>query len=234
MIYKVGGCVRDELLGIKSKDIDYVFVINSSDCSVEEGYAMMKEYLSLEGFEIFLETPEMFTIRARFPDKRETADFVLSRKEVGYVPDSRRPILELGSLEDDLFRRDFTVNAIAKDEKGNYIDPFGGLYDIHNRTLTTPNRNVEKTLDDDPLRILRAIRFHVTKGFAFSDSLWEAMRDYDYSKMKVVSEERIREELIKAFKMDSRKTLLILNRIPQLFHYIFDNTNLWLKPTNEQ
>ena len=111
-IFEIGGCVRDELLGLHTKDIDFTVVIDQQDekLSVDEGWAFMKHFLLGEGFKIFLETKDCFTIRAMFPKGHQheglVADFVMARKEVGYIPGTRKPILELGSLEDDMMRRD--------------------------------------------------------------------------------------------------------------------------------
>lgn len=91
------------------------------------------------------------------------------------------------------------------------------------------------TFDDDPLRILRGIRFSITKRLRVSEDMWQAMKAYDYfDKMPVVSEERIREELTKCFKCNSSLTLGWLSELTDLRDYIFKNTNLWLKPTSEK
>jgi len=237
-IYKVGGCVRDRLLEIESKDIDFTFVVDDVKMSVEDGFASMYKYLSDEGFTIFLSTPDCFTIRAKFPlnhpNTGMVADFVLARKEVGYVPGTRRPILELGTLEDDLRRRDFTLNALAEDEDGNIIDLFGGIEDLKRGYLRTPLPCTD-TFNDDPLRILRAIRFCITKGFWIGPAMDGIIQDYDYeTKMTVVSIERIREELYKCFKHDTLKTLKTLHEYPALRNYIFESGELWLKPTMEK
>jgi len=231
--YKVGGYVRDSMLGLLSKDVDYTCVVNF-EITVEAAFEMMHKDLIEKGYEIFLSTPEMHTIRAKSPVGKEVADFVLARKEVGYVEGTRRPILELGTLEDDLYRRDFTVNAMALDEEGHLIDPFGGEIDLMMfKTLRTPKDPIN-TLNDDPLRILRALRFHVTKGFKLSHDLHHAIKNFNYTdKMYVVSEERIREELYKCFKVDTLKTLYLFDLYPELKKYIFTKTKLWLKPTNE-
>jgi tRNA nucleotidyltransferase/poly(A) polymerase len=237
-IYKVGGCVRDRLLEIESKDIDFTFVVDDINMSVEDGFASMYKYLSDEGFTIFLSTPDCFTIRAKFPSNHPNtgmvADFVLARKEVEYVPGTRRPILELGTLEDDLRRRDFTLNALAEDEDGNIIDLFNGIEDLKRGYLRTPLPCTD-TFNDDPLRILRAIRFCITKGFWIGDYMNDTIRYYDYeTKMTVVSIERIREELYKCFKHDTLKTLNTLHEYPALRNYIFESGALWLKPTMEK
>lgn len=91
------------------------------------------------------------------------------------------------------------------------------------------------TFDDDPLRILRGIRFSITKRLLVSQDMWQVMKSYDYfNKMPVVSEERIREELTKCFKCNSSLALGWLSELTELRDYIFTKTSLWLKPTNEK
>ena len=236
-IYKVGGCVRDKFLGVDSKDIDFTFVLNDASKSVDEGFQEMTDFMINEGYTIFLSTPECYTIRAKFPENHKfkgmVADFVLARKEVGYYEGTRRPILELGTLEDDLVRRDFTVNAMAEDEDGYVIDLFHGQIDLKRMVLMTP-KSPTITFNEDPLRIIRAVRFSITKGFSL-DYLEHTIIDFDYqNKMSVVSIERIREELFKCFKHDTLSTIEMLNKFPTLKEYIFKNNILWLKPTFEK
>jgi tRNA nucleotidyltransferase/poly(A) polymerase len=236
-IFKVGGCVRDGLLDVKTKDIDFTFVLDDLNKTVEEGFKEMEQWMTDRGFTIFLSVPEMFTIRAKFPVDHKfaklDADFVMARKEVGYVEGTRRPILELGTLEDDLIRRDFTVNAMAEDEDGNLIDLFNGQLDLERMVLITP-KSPQITFDEDPLRIIRAIRFSITKGFSLK-YLDYYISNYNYEdKMGVVSIERIREELLKCFKHDTLRTLEMLDYFPVLKQYVFKNNILWLKPTFEQ
>lgn len=242
-IFKVGGCVRDELLGLQSKDIDFTFVLDDLTQTVEEGFQQMTEWMTREGFQIFLSTPDCFTIRAKFPqDSPNTglvADFVMARKEIGYMEGTRRPVLALGSLEDDLLRRDFTLNAMAVSEDGELIDLFGGKEDLERRLLRTP-LPAKQTMMDDPLRIMRALRFKITKGFSISDDIWLAMMQPEIlEKLRTtVSAERIREELIKMMKHDTVATIKLLHlvesrSIPGFLDLIFDR-GLWLKPTFEQ
>jgi len=242
-IFEVGGCVRDELLGLKSKDIDFTFVCENSN-SVEEGWDEMVTWMIDKGFEIFLKTPDCYTIRAKFPvgHKHEglAADFVMARKEVEYLPGTRKPVLELGTLEDDLIRRDFTVNAIAKDINGNLIDPFNGIRDLKKKILKTPRLNPKDTLMDDPLRILRALRFSITKKLTIDPWIWGAMgQDGILEKLEqTVSQERIREEISKMMKFDTISSMrLLLNTdqewIPGLLKVVFKD-NMWLKPTTEK
>ena len=239
-MYEVGGKVRDEILEIESKDVDYVAVpgedLLKDVNSAHSMFNILEGYLKEEGFEIFLVTSDCFTIRAKFPQGHKysgVADFVMARKEIGYIPGTRTPLVVPGTLYDDLERRDFTLNALAKDGDGNIIDYFGGLEHLRKGYLKTPI-DCKITFDDDPLRILRAIRFCITKGFFISPYMDGVMQDYDYeTKMPVVSVERIREELYKCFKHDTIKTLKTLHEFPALRNYIFKENILWLKPTLE-
>jgi len=117
-LFEVGGCVRDELLGLHTKDIDFTVELDDLTLSVDEGWEKMLDFLKQEGFKIFLKTKDCFTVRAMFPRGHQheglVADFVMARKEIGYIENTRQPILELGSFEDDMVRRDFTVNALCK------------------------------------------------------------------------------------------------------------------------
>ena len=237
-IFEVGGCVRDELLGLESKDIDFTVVLDDTSLSVDEGWDKMLKWLRSEGFSLFLETKDCFTVRGKFPKGHKNeglvGDFVMSRKEVGVIPGTRKPILELGTLEDDLMRRDFTVNSLCKDEDGKIIDLFEGVYDLKTRVLRTP-LDPMITLLDDPLRMLRGLRFSITKGFIIDSKLWDSMLDPRVlDKLKeVVSHERMREEITKMMKHDTIKSLKLLNKIPGLMEVIFSN-GMWLMPTTKK
>jgi len=213
-IYKVGGIIRDKILGLHSDDIDFTFVCENST-TIEEGWLEMVNWMTERNYKIFLETPDCFTIRAKFPkghtNEGLVADFVMARKEVGYIEGTRRPILELGTLEDDLTRRDFTVNALAEDIDGNIIDLFNGLEDLKKGILRTPI-NAKKTMMDDPLRILRALRFMITKNMFPSSELWVAIQQpHILEKLeKTVSKERMREEIAKMFQFDTVRSFKLL------------------------
>ena len=242
-LYEVGGCVRDEILGIKSKDIDFSVVLDQASflTSGEEGFQAMSENLTMRGFKIFLETPEYFTIRARFPDtgwekyKGLTADFVMARSEGEYT-DGRRPDeVYIGTLRDDLQRRDFRMNAIAKDIKtGKLIDPFDGQKDIEDKVI----RAVGDPLDrfrEDALRAIRALRFSVTKGFDIWGDVEIAMQHPEVLNALAtnISPERIREELEKMFKHDTLRTLGMLEYFPALTDVMFSGP-ISLMPTMKQ
>jgi tRNA nucleotidyltransferase/poly(A) polymerase len=243
--YEVGGKVRDEILGLQSKDVDYVAVpaegLLERNYDAYEMFVILETYLTSEKFEIFLSTPDCFTIRAKFPTDHKyqgVADFVMARKEVGYIPGTRQPIIKPGTLYDDLERRDFTLNALARDEDGQIIDYFDGLSALNQKLLVTP-LEAKKTMLDDPLRLLRAFRFSITKEFVISPAIMETCLNEDViDKLeKVVSQERIRDEIFKMFKHDTIKTLELFERIkvvnPRIIEIIFSK-GMWLKPTNEK
>lgn len=238
--YKVGGCIRDKFLGVPFKDIDYTVVYNGPETliSAEDVYLKLLAYLKEEKFEVFLTIPSCFTVRAKVPkgkrDEGDVVDFVLARKEIGYRQGTREPICIPGTIDDDLSRRDFTCNAIAEDEFGVIYDPYNGLADIEAKSLRTPI-SCEVSFNDDPLRILRAIRFSVTKNFYMPIPMAIEIQMFDYyNKMGVVSGERIREELHRCFKHDTLTTFRMLERFSSLVEYIFKKYPMWLKPTTEQ
>lgn len=252
-MFEVGGCVRDEILGIKSKDIDFTVVLDPSEIVPRRAksgklidqtpFEIMDAELQRRGFQIFLRTPEFLTIRARFPRpggnlaliKNEwagmTADFVLARKETTYS-DGRRPdAVEPGTLLDDLSRRDFTMNAIAKDAQGNLIDPFNGRADIDAKIIRAVGNARDRIIGEDALRGLRAIRFSITKGFTIDLETFDVLDSAEFREaLRSVSVERQREELDKMFKANTTRTmhaLLVLGLVDTLF----DNTGLRLMPT---
>lgn len=206
--FLVGGFVRDQLLGVPSKDVDFAVEAPSFDAMVDG--------LVGEGFEVFLSSPEYFTARARFPEgttgeyEKLTADFVLCRKDGAYS-DGRRPdSVEPGTLFDDLARRDFTVNAMARAEDGSLVDPFSGQEDLAARVLRCVG-SADERIAEDYLRALRAVRFSITKGFGFEPRLLEILATREVAEgLSEVSVERRREELFKAFSFDTVKTFRLL------------------------
>ncbi len=245
--YRVGGYIRDELLGVKPKDIDYTIVLEPlNPCeviSISESLEIVELFLKENNYTIFLKSLDTYTFRAKNNKTNEIADFVLARHELGYNNKIRKPHTILGTLEQDLGRRDFTINAMAKDEFGNLIDLFNEQEDLSNHILRTPYDPIV-TLLDDPLRLLRALRFSITKEMVFDPSLWIAFKNPQiYEKMwKVVSQERIRDELYKMFSFDTEKSLKLLFEFsehiksvyPSFLFDIFNRSGLWLKPTTEK
>lgn len=200
-IYEVGGFVRDHLLGIPSKDRDCTVVIDQPDLTVEEGLAILREWLTDNGYVIFVDTPEHATIRAHPPERTGlTADFVLARTEGPYT-DGRRPDwVKVGTLSDDLRRRDFTVNAMARQVgTDDILDFHNGLMDLSTRTLRFVGEPMDRIIED-PLRVMRAIRFAVTKGFTLSPLTAAALADPHVPDLLCnVSEERRENELRNMF-----------------------------------
>ena len=237
-LFEVGGCVRDGILGIPTKDIDFAVEMDAPALVAEKAFEKMVRALKAEGFVVFLETPEFFTMRARFPKghvhEKLVADFVLCRKD-GPTADGRRPEwVEAGSLADDLRRRDFTMNAIAKAEDGSLIDPHGGLADIEAKVVRFVGDPMER-LREDGLRAMRALRFSITKGFSFAPETLEALTDERLPALLAgVSKERMREELDKMFRVDTIGSLELLTHVmrPEFLEVVFDR-NLRLKPTME-
>lgn len=142
------------------------------------------------------------------------ADFVLARKD-GPSSDGRRPDWVIpGTLDDDLARRDFTVNAIARAVDGTLIDPFNGQDDIKFGTLRFVG-DAGQRISEDGLRVMRAFRFVVTKGFVFAPGMVDVLTTgFAAEMLGKVSVERIREELIKMFKFDTLASLQLLGSLP--------------------
>ena len=244
MDYKLfinGGYVRDELMGIPSNDMDYTVVIQNIDNydSAQQAYDLFVRHIKDEGLEVFLETPDKFTVRAKDKDG-VVKDFVLSRKESGFIEGTRSPSeVQLGTLYDDGIRRDFTVNSLFREVMldgsfGEIIDYFDGVQAIKDGELRTP-LSAEASFTDDPLRVIRAFRFTATKNFHMSEEITESIRNMDLERFKeVVSAERIYEEIKKMFAFDGIVALDVLKDIERinwdLYYYIFKESGLNLMP----
>lgn len=234
-IYLVGGAVREIVRGNETKIKDWDFAVEA------ESFYVMREWMKKEGFEIFLETPQYFTIRAKAPKEGftfagrdmsgRTFDFTLCRTEGEYT-DGRHPDeVEVGTIKTDLSRRDFTMNAIAMDRDGNLIDPFNGAQDIKDGWIRCVGGVAR--LEEDALRILRALRFAVQLDFKMSSAIHGFIVDPDTTKLlENISGDRIRDELTKMFRIDTSETLWYLNSYPSLTEFIFQG-NLWLEPTTK-
>jgi tRNA nucleotidyltransferase/poly(A) polymerase len=224
-VYQVGGSIRDEYLGLKSKDIDY---------SIEaESYDKMKQYIIDSGGTIFLETPKYLTIRANIPNLGAT-DYVLCRKD-GQYHDSRHPeSVEIGTIYDDLNRRDFTINAIAKNvDTGEIIDPHNGISDIKNKIIRCVGNPYDR-FNEDALRILRAIRFSITKQMSIDYAIINCFYDTKIVNLLYnISKDRVRDELYKCFKFSTHETLKCLEMYWKVRDVLFQNNSfdLWLEPT---
>ncbi len=238
-IFEVGGTIRDRILGIQNHDRDFAVEAPS--------WEAMRAHVHEVASKVFLETPEHLTIRALFPvgndengkPRFEARDFVLCRKDGAYS-DGRHPdSVGVGTIFDDLARRDFTVNAMAVDiATGELLDPHGGQEDCKNRVLRCVG-SAEKRLNEDALRILRAIRFRITKDLNIDREIREILTARGIEgrhwadKLQAISTARIREELHKCLQHDTVRTLQVLSAINPQFTEVIFGGEIWLKPTQE-
>lgn len=204
-VYVVGGYVRDRLLARESKDMDVV--------CVGDGIILAETLASkLRPIPYIAVYRRFGTAMIRHKDL--DIEFVGARKE-SYSPDSRKPAVENGSLEDDQNRRDFTINAMAvslnEDDYGRIIDPFNGFYDLEQKVIRTP-LEPDKTFADDPLRMMRAIRFATQLDFTIEAKTLQSIAKNKH-KISIISKERISTELEK---------IILSDRPSKGFHLLFE------------
>lgn len=206
--YVVGGYVRDLFLERPSNDIDVVVV--------GSGIQVASELEKVLGKKAHLSVFRNFgTAQVKYKDTE--VEFVGARKE-SYQHDSRKPIVEDGTLEDDQNRRDFTINALAvclnKDRFGELVDPFDGVYDMEDGIIATP-LDPDVTFSDDPLRMMRCVRFATQLNFQIEPETYEALsRNAD--RLKIISGERIADEMNK----------IMLSKHPSSGFYYLKDTGL--------
>jgi len=202
-VFAIGGFVRDIFLNRPSKDIDIVVIGNGIQFAESVAKKLKVKLAVYKNFG---------TASLKYRDLE--VEFVGARKE-SYRSDSRKPIVENGTLEDDQKRRDFSINALAlslhPDTFGELLDPFNGLADLENKLIRTPVNPVE-TFSDDPLRMMRAIRFATQLNFKIDEPAVAAITALT-ERIKIISQERITDELNK----------IILSPKPSIgFNYLFD------------
>lgn len=205
--YVIGGWVRDLLLHRESKDIDIVVVGSGIRLAEAVHKALRGSHLSI--FQTY------GTAQVKRGDTE--LEFVGARRE-SYRHDSRNPIVEDGSLEDDQNRRDFTINALAiclnEARYGELLDPFGGVSDMQECIIRTP-LDPDITFSDDPLRMMRGIRFSAQLGFYLNLSTFEAIQR-NKERIRIITKERIADELNK----------IMLSRRPSVGWNLLDRTGL--------
>lgn len=199
-VYAVGGFVRDALLGRPTTDIDFVVLGQGA------GIRLARAVGERLGGSIAHVYPNFGTAGVRV--KAAVLEFVAARRE-SYRKDSRKPIVEDGTLQDDLLRRDFTVNTLAISlggalPFGELLDPLGGLTDLNTGILRTP-RPPSATFADDPLRIIRAARFAAQLSFRIAPETRQGMSK-QAKRLKIVSQERITDELHKIMRSPNPST----------------------------
>ena len=195
--YAIGGIVRDHFLQRPCTDIDILCVGHEQGGGVHIGIELAHAASAALGGSTVAVFKTFGTASFHTPDGLEI-EFVGARRE-SYSHDSRKPIVENGTLEDDQRRRDFTVNALAvclnADRYGTLLDPFGGLHDLDSGLLRTP-LDPDITFSDDPLRMMRAVRFASQLGFRIDEATFEAI-GRNAARIGIVSAERVTTELNK-------------------------------------
>ena len=218
-VYLVGGSVRDLLMNkMDYKDIDLMVEKDSAEFSNELAKALgVKTVIAFEKFHTY-----------KIPYNKIEIEVAAARRET-YSPDSRKPNqVTLTSVKDDLSRRDFTVNAIAvslmKDNLGELFDPLNGIADLNKGILITP-KDPDTTFSDDPLRMLRAIRFATTLKFKIDDKALESIKKQSH-RIKIISYERITAEIIKILSADKPSIGFYLLKETNLLEYVFPELNV--------
>jgi tRNA nucleotidyltransferase (CCA-adding enzyme) len=230
--FLVGGCVRDSLLGIKSKDIDIAVEALSWDAFRDEIRARHST--------IFVEEEDFLRIKALGTEEglKGALDYTMCRTD-GFYSDGRHPdSVTISDINGDLSRRDFTVNAMARNiETGELIDPFGGQEDLKSKELHCVGKAYDR-MHEDGLRWFRAFRFNVMKGFTFDNELWNVMHEmmcYPDMWFKNTSTERVREELRRCFFHSTPDTMRVMSGFfeTEMLEFL-QSRGIWFNPTTKE
>lgn len=218
-LFLAGGCVRDKLLGVPIKDRDFVVVTKLSFEELEEEIRKIGT--------VFISKKEFLTIRCRI--ENEAIDIAFPRGESGYR-DGRHPdnVMKVGTLKEDASRRDFTLNSIFMDSKGEIFDYFGGQDAIENKEIKAVGDPYER-FSEDFLRIIRGIRFSVKYNFHIEDNTFKAMKKEAHNLNKI-SFERVKDELNMALKHNPWDTISYIKELG--IESILENMGLKLQLTS--
>jgi tRNA nucleotidyltransferase (CCA-adding enzyme) len=222
-VFEIGGCVRDKIIGVKPNDIDYVVET--------ESFEELKKYAETKG-KILVEHPEFNTLKVKI--NKEVIDFTLCRKDIYNEKNEMIGTEPVGNITNDVSRRDFTMNAMAINvETGEFLDLYNGKQDILDEIIRTVGI-AEHRFNEDPNRLLRAIRFSITKKMKLSNEIITCLHNPTLiNKLHTVSEERIEKELMEMFKTNTLKTIELLNEFPLLTKVCLAR-NIWLMPTTKK
>jgi len=219
-VYSVGGCERDRILGRPIKDIDFAVELQNGGIDLVK-FLFEKDYLVGEPV-IFERYGTCKFCLKDFPE--HDLEAVQTRKEKYTDYNSRNPETAFGELKDDAIRRDLTINAIYRNvSTDEIVDITGGLEDIKNKVIRTTS-NPDFVFDDDPLRILRVIRFSTVLGWKISDDVYDSIKK-NADRLSIISHERIIDELVKILSSENAKYgFELINRTNcfyRVFQYIY-------------
>jgi tRNA nucleotidyltransferase/poly(A) polymerase len=216
-MYLVGGAVHDSLMDIVPHDYDYVVVADTFD--------IVKEVVRSLKATIVHEDPSYGIVRAKI--NTEVVDFVIARCDGVYTTKRHCTPVSAGTLAQDLARRDFTVNSIAvSTSTDEVVDPFGGIDDLSTRTLRCVGF-VSDRLSEDPLRIIRALRFIVTHGMSPDSALEACLQDATLvDQISHISADRIRQELTKCLQHDTTRCMQVLLQYPLIMKAVLKQVQL--------
>lgn len=201
-IYLVGGACRDQLLGLETQDLDFAV-----SCVPE----ITLDILQKAGYKTFTVGVSFGTVGAIIDDYK--VELTTFRRNESYQRSNRNPVVEFGkTIEEDLHRRDFTINCLCVDSSGKIIDLFNGVQHLKNKIIATPIQ-AEKSFADDPLRLLRACRFRAKLGFEYSDEVKVALKSCA-KRLLILPKERILDEMNKILMTDNIDLALL-----DLFEY---------------
>ncbi len=218
-LFLVGGAVRDRMLGVSPGDMDYATDASPGD---------VIDILSETGIKVIPTGIRYGTVTAISPETHEKAEITTFRSAEVYRRGSRFPSVKFGgTIEEDLKRRDFTINAMAIDSSGELIDPCGGMKDLKSRVIDTPG-NPDEAFLDDPLRILRAYRFAAKLGFSIAERVRQSARNFSVELATISPERKCKEMTGLLVVEDGRRAAealslmkhdgVLLKVIPELEH----------------